>query len=240
MFERFIKYKKIDEILDKKLNEVKISFVFTTLIVIIFEILKVYENINNYNEAFKNITIYIAAALIGVLGIILAGISIITSSLNRKNMSLIEKVNGNDVVERILTSFEFLAFLVGTQIISFFIIYICLYSSYSMPSKLLFYMTIVLVIYLFIFSIFYTVALVGNSIQFFLSAQKYNEINSLDKTVISILNEVKIDFLFKLLCENKNISSEDLINSLYKYCKDNNYEKKDEVMEYFKDLYDIK
>lgn len=239
MFTRFLKYEKFNELLDAKLNEVKISRIFIVLILIVFEILGIYENINSYNDAFKNISIDIATALIGVLGIILAGISIITSTLNKKNINLIEKVNGKDVVEKILTSFEFLAFLIGVQIVSFFIIYMSLFSSYSIPSKLLFYMITTPIIYLFLFSVFYAVSLVGNSIQFFLAIQNYNEISSLEKSVVSILNEVKIDFLFKVLCENGNISNEQLISALYEYCEENNYEKKEEVIEYFKELYDI-
>lgn len=239
MFTRFLKYEKFNELLDIKLNEVKISLIFIFLIAIVFETLDIYININNYNEAFKNISIYIATALIGVLGIILAGISIITSSLNKKNINLIEKINGEDVVERILTSFEFLAFLIGVQIVSFFIIYMSLFSSYSIPSKLLFYMITTPIIYLFLFSIFYAVSLVGNSIQFFLAIQNYNEINSLEKNAATILNEIKIDFLFKVLCENEKISDENLIKSLYNYCKENDYEKKEEVIEYFKKMYDI-
>ena len=95
-------------------------------------------------------------------------------------------------------------------------------------------------IYLFIFSIFYTVSLVGNSIQFFLAIQNYNEINLLEKNPATILNEVKIDFLFDVLCENSKISKQDLAESLYKYCKGCDYEKKEEVIEYFKKMYDIR
>lgn len=240
MFNRFLKYKKFHELIDFENLETKISFVFIILTIIFFESLGIYKNISSYIEAFKNITIYIATALIGLLGVILAGISIVISSLNKNNMKKIEEINGDGTIEKILSSFEFLAFMIGIQVISFFIIYISLFSGIVINTKLLFYILLIIVVYIFIFSIFYTISLVGNCIQFFLISKLYDDINEMEKSKVEILNEIKIDFLLEVLCENKHISKENIIKSLEIYINKQDINNKEEVLEYFKQFYGIK
>ena len=227
------------EVFNLKLFESKVSLIFTLGFIFIYESLDIYNNFNEFQIAFQNIAIYIAAALIGMLGIILAGISIMTSSLNRDNMKLMEILNDKYVTERVLVSFEFLAFLIGIQVIVFFNIYLILHSSMNLIPKPSLYFIIIPTVYIFIFSLFYTVSLVGDSIQFFLTTKTYDKINELDKSIISIANELRIDFILKLIIENGRIDDTAILNSLIKYCEISNFDKKEEVLKYLKSVYDI-
>lgn len=237
MIERFLKYRKYKEILSFKVIECRIALLLTLIFLLLFKILNVYNEFEFFEAALQNVAIYIAAALIGMLGIILAGIAFMTSSLNKENMNLIEKVNGPDSIEKVLVSFEFLAFMVGIQVVVFFGIYIILFSNLDLIGRIYFYILLGIIVYLFIFSLFYTVILVGDSIQFFLTTRTYDEINELDKSVVSIANEVKIDFILKILTENCNIEIEEMINKLIEHCESCDMDKKEEVIDYLRRMY---
>ena len=77
--------------------------------------------------------------MIGLIGIILAGIAIIIGTLNNDNMSIIEKNVGEDAIEEILISFEFLAFISAIEVVIFFILYLILYSQEYLWNKTIFY-----------------------------------------------------------------------------------------------------
>lgn len=237
MFSRLLKYKKFNELFDPSNLETIISIILIFLIIIIFERLNIYENILQYIEALKNIAIYIAAALIGLLGVILAGISIIISSLNNNNMRKIEEINGEGTIESILCSFEFLAFIVGIQIITFFMLYLYLYTTNMKITKMLFYILVIIIAYVFIFSIFYTVSLVGNCIQFFFISKIYDDIDIMEKRTVEILNQIEIEFILTILCDRNNIDRSDIITDLREYINEQEIQNKEEIIKYFDKIY---
>ena len=122
LINRFNKYNKFKEFTDLDSMEVKAALFLTILTFIICGIgLNLYENFNDFEPALQNICIYISTAMIGLIGIILAGIAIIIGTLNNDNMSIIEKNVGEDAIEEILISFEFLAFISAIEVVIFFI-----------------------------------------------------------------------------------------------------------------------
>ncbi|CEQ14862.1 hypothetical protein [Paraclostridium sordellii] len=237
MIKRFFKYNKFNEIANLKLIECKIAFLTTLILLFVFYKIKIYDEFKLFEPAVQNVAIYIAAALIGMLGIILAGIAFMTSSLNKENMESIEKINGSNSIEKVLVSFEFLAFLVGIQVIEFFTIYIILFSTLNLVGEITFYGLAALITYLFTFTLFYTVVLVGDSIQFFLLTRTYDKINEMDKSVVSIANEVKIDFILKILIENYGIEVEEITSKLIEHCENCTIDKKEDVITYLKNMY---
>ena len=178
--------------------------------------------------------------MIGLIGIILAGIAIIIGTLNNDNMSIIEKNVGEDAIEEILISFEFLAFISAIEVVIFFILYLILYSQEYLWNKTIFYLISFIIIYLFIFTIFYTVSLVSNTVHFFISIKKYDKISLEEKSLINIANEVRIDFIISLILKSNDINKDEFSNALLEFVqKCNVSNKKDELENYLKKYYKI-
>ena len=104
-------------------TEVLISFFMTLVIVITAYNINVYENLNQYIEAFKNVSIYIASGLLAMIGIILTGIALMLGLLDKDFRKLIKETVGENGVDEIIGHFKFITINVGIASILFFIIY---------------------------------------------------------------------------------------------------------------------
>lgn len=238
LINKFIKYNKFREFIDLEESEVKISIVLTIFFILVCSyILDIYGNFSKFEPALQNISIYISTAMIGVIGIILAGISIIVGTLNKENMKLIEHLNGKGTIEEILISFEFIAFISAIQVVMFFAIYLVLHSNKYLLNKTLFYIIMAIIIYIFIFSLFYIVSLIGNTIYFFIDTKKYDEAIEEDYSIIAQANQIRIDFILNTILSSNKIDKETFKNLLLEYNEKTNNSKKNEIEEYFKKYY---
>lgn len=237
MISRFIKYKKFKEFLDYESMESKVALLMTVIFVFISECINLYEKFDIFESAIQNISIDIAAALIGMIGIILAGISIVISSINKENRKVIEKLNGEDTIEELLVSFEFLAFIVGIQTLVYFCLYLILYSDISIIPKLPFYIIVSLLVFNLTFTLFYTVQLVGNSTRIFIMSKKYDDFTEENSDILQLANEVRIDFIFKVLSEILNKDTDDIVESLREYTLHCNIEEKELINRYLDNYY---
>jgi len=173
--------------------------------------------------------------LIGLIGILLAGIGFITSIFTKDKRIIINEISKEGVIENILVSFEFLAFIIGIQVFEFFLIYLCLYSPQKLVSSFYFYIITIMSIYFFVFTIFYTISLIGNCIQI------HSILNNLDKGIyiqkdlLSKANEVRIDFILKLILNNTEPQT--FRNELLKYVENSTMKNKEEVKKYLENYY---
>lgn len=233
----FREYNKWGDIINLNLMECQVSLILTLVILIILGLLDVRGHYKCFETAFQNIVLYISAALIGMIGIILAGIAIIIGVLNKEIKVQIEKANGADSIERILTSFAFLTFIIGLQIVMFFMIYIALYSPNKVFPTIMFYCSIGLISYLFLFTIFYTVSLVGNCIKLYIIANTYSDIIYLDKNIYTKANEIRIDFILHSLLQGE--TKQEFLDKLYKFIDESRLDNKEQLKKYLNEYYKV-
>lgn len=239
IFKRFTKNKKWYEYIDFKSFECQMSLSITVLFIILaVYFLDIHNNFNDYLVVLQNITIGIAQALIGMLGIILAGIAIIVGVLNKDVLKSIEKINGKDAVKPILSSFEFLAFNTGLGVMVFFLIDLILYSPKGLVGEFTFYLILAVISYFFLFLIFYTISLISNSIKFFFITGIYNDINDKEQNIYEIINELRIDYILSLVLKDTNTSKEEFLRDLNQFVSSSNIEDKEAVRAYLKKYYE--
>ncbi|MFJ7932114.1 hypothetical protein [Peribacillus sp. NPDC096448] len=211
---RLTRNKRWFDFVNFKNLECQAALLFAIVLLVVINLLHVHETFSSFLIAFQNITLGIAQALIGMLGFVLAGIAIITSTLKKDVVKKIEQVNGKGTIEQILSSFEFLAINISISIVLFYVVYLMLYS----PSKLIgtgfFNCMVFLISYLFIFTIFYSAALVSNCAKLFLINNTYEEIVTNEKKLIEVANEVRIDFMLNALFQENQISKEEFLMRL--------------------------
>lgn len=235
IFGRFNENKKWNDYFNLKTFECRISLLMVAVIVVTFVILRVYDNFNDFLTPLQNITIYIASALIGMLGIILAGIAIIIGVLNNNIVKSIEKLNDKGSIQKVLVSFEFLAFNIGIGILIFFLIHIILYSHKGIIPEFPFYFVLIIISYLFSFIIFYAVSLISNSVRVFFITGLYSDIINNEKTIYDLSNEIRIDFILRSIL--KDTSKEEFLAKLFEMIDSSDIKDKEAVKTYLKNYY---
>lgn len=213
--------------------EVRLSFVFTAILIFLSVLLDVYGKFHLYSEDVKSLLYCLIGAFIGIAGIALSGIAILVSMFTEKQIATIEKNNGEGVIEKIMSSFAFLAFNVIIAVIGMIIIIMVIIGVEWMPSQPVFYFVEAVVLYFVFFNMFYMVSLVFNCIQCFAIRRIYDT-NS-EKDFFDKANEVRIDYVLTYILSQNNISREQFLETLDKYSANSEYEK--ELIEYFKNYY---
>lgn len=142
------------------------AIVFAIMFGILLSVL-LFCNQQNFFELAKNLTGILLPALIGLLGFYVAGLAMLSSLVNN---DIVEILSERSQIERligVLTCYYFAGVIVLVTIVSFIAAYIFL-SFDHMPYMPLVYISNFALSYLFFLSVCYTVALLGNCINFFI------------------------------------------------------------------------
>ena len=118
MFDRIKIYKRYRDYYALKSFEVITSLILTFLFAgVLLAYLQIYENFSLYIDSIKDMVLSVIAGNFGLLGMALAGMAIITSLFSPEVLKIINRVDKNDTVNRVLSSFEFSALNIVIQII---------------------------------------------------------------------------------------------------------------------------
>ena len=235
MIGKILEKKKYKDFYNFKAWECKVSIIITIIIflLLINTPVDIVTNFSNYIETLKNIVIYIASGLLAMIGVIMAGIALILSLLSKKFRQSIKGIGNTDPSKDIMLSFEFLVINLAFGSILFFLLYFMLSVDINIGIWP-FYITLFLFIYYFNFLIFYTIALIENTIDLYFIKDLYEEIDLQDKSLYDKVNEIRIDYLLK----NSNVTSkEELLESLESIVDEMNIQNKDEIKKYFRNYY---
>lgn len=245
MLGRFNEYGKWKDYIAIRSFEFKFS-AGTTIIIFLYLllVLDVHNKFTNYVVPFQTFTSGILQALIGMLGIILAGLAIVISMLNNEMVKEIEKQvekkeGKKHAISRILTSFEFLAFTISIWIFLILIINITLYSKDNLINGFLFYSIVVITLYFLSFIVFYTVALISNCVRIFYISNLSTVVTENEQTLFDRANEVRIDFIIKTISEDKKISGEEFLSELNKVIDSTYPESSEPLKKYFESYYGL-
>lgn len=250
IFNEFFKSKKWKEIYDVNSLEVVISLIVTMIVsVLVYEILN-NSSMNEINTIIRTLTKDIAISLMGLMGFLITGLAILISGISSKVMNLITERKKDKTMNKIFLGFYFEGLIIGILMVILLIAYII--SFFDRPLNIRFCMVMVIILtYLVVFTIFYSVGLIGNCISVFRIVNNYSVeeniiINNMDLTEKDkqLYNELKIMVLEQMLIiqpeefeKEKRLSIyiellEGYINSV---CKDEN--QKLRILNYFNKIY---
>nr|DAQ78130.1 MAG TPA: protein of unknown function (DUF5316) [Caudoviricetes sp.] len=239
MITRFNKYNKWKDYYSLKETEVRISIIGTVLIIIFLRYLHVYEDFKLFEPAIKEILLYLLAGFLGMIGFALSGIAIITSLFTDEQVKRIEKTGNQEVVERIMCSYEFLAFSVGVLLVVVMLLYISLFSSRDIVSAWLFWIITVVICYCALFSVFYMIALVGSTIRLYKIKNICVTQNATQ--LLPEINQIVIDFILLYIIEKNSITLKELYSKIETKIIESSLEteKKCQILDYLRNHYDI-
>jgi len=238
MIKRIKEYKRYEDYYSLISMEVKSSLLLTlflTMFLLVF--LNFYNEFFEYQEDVKQLLTAIIGGEFGLLGMSLAGMAIITSLFSPETLKLINKIDKNDVINRLLSQFEFSAFNLGFQISYLIIFYFAISSNRNLVNVYIFFTAFVLTAYHFFFNLFYIIALIGNCIEINVIKNSCDTISLNEKTRMDIANEIRIDYILAVLLKDKGFNREQLKDSLNLIIDKSNISDKESVKEYFKSYY---
>lgn len=237
MIKLLSKHNRWRDVIDIRNTEVKLSVIFTIVLTIAAFRFSIYENFYLISEQVQNLLLEILSAMIGFIGIALSGVAIITGLFSQKEIEAIERVNGKNKFEQIMSSFLYISLCCACYTMLICVTYICIALNRPAVNRISFYIFIAFMIYGICFIMFYIVSLVGNCIRIFSIRNKYNKTQ--EKTLYEKANEIRVDLLFKIILENLHAEEDfsDFIKLLEKYTKEYDPKNADEIIDYFHSYY---
>ena len=142
----------------------RFAFLFTAVLSVLF----VYifnENTGEFINVAMNLIEILLPALIGLLGFYIAGLAIMASLIGKKTIELLDERSQIENLAGVLFCYYFAAAAVLITVIIFLFCYLFMVIDYQSPVWIT-YLCIFLSSYSFLFSICYTVSLLGSCINF--------------------------------------------------------------------------
>lgn len=241
MFKRIKEYKRYLDYYYIKSIEVWLSLSLTILFdIFIFIFLNFYADFNLFENAISDILLCIIGGEFGLLGISLAGMAFITGVISPELLSILKKHDKNNVIDRVMSQFEFSAFNLAIQIILLFFCYFAILSNRTIVSFAVFVAIFSIILYHLLFNILYVVALIGNCIKINNIKEKCVTVKKIEKTDIDILNELRIDYLLSRYLKHNDISSDVFMEGLNEIIDKTTFDNKNELKDYMRKYYKLK
>lgn len=238
MFGRIKKYSRYSDYYAVKCFEIKIAIVLTVISSYFFlGKLDFYEHFLEYQDDIKQIILTLVGGEFTLLGMSLAGMAIITGIFSPEALKMINSVDKNDTINRILSQFEFSALNLGIQIAYLLFMYLLIVSNRAVTAFPIFAICFVVTIYHFIFNMFYIVALIGNCIKVNEIKNICTDISSFDRSNISIANEIRIDYILAMLLKERDIKRETMLKDLFNIIDKSNISNRQEIKDYLSNYY---
>lgn len=238
MIERIKKYGRLCDYFAFTHFEVYGSIICTLIFgFVLFRVFGFYDGFLGVQDDVKQIVCEVIGGSFSLIGMSLAGMAIITSLFPPEVLALIEKVDENDTINRVLSQFEFSALNLGIQIVYLTIIYMAIASNQEMVGKAFFTCIVVLVLYHFFFNIFYIIALIGNCIKINQIKNACNKVSSVEKSIIDRANEIRIDYLLAIVLSDRGIDRKQVLGKLDEMIEKSNDANKTEIKNYLRNYY---
>lgn len=238
MIERIKKYKRYKDYYTISCFEVRIAILVTiSLAGLLLGRLNFYENFVEYQNDIKQILTVIIGGEFTLLGMSLAGMAIITAMFSTESLRIINSIDKNDTINRVLSQFEFSALNLGIQIVYLIALYLIIASNEETTAFPLFLLCFLVVTYHFTFNVFYIIALIGNCIRINEIKNKSNNIALISRSNIEVANEIRIDYILAILLKEKGINRDGMLKDLFNIIDKSKISNKQEIKDYLLSYY---
>ena len=203
--------------------EVRLAFFFSFVLTCILIIAGIYNDFSSYIEGIKNLIIYVMQAFIGLLGTILAGLSIMLFLFTSKGL---EKIGQNkETGHKMLLSYVFLCLNIVFVVFVLLILFLVLLIPKNLVNILTFTIITFSTIYYVFFVLFYTVALINNAVVLFRFDSKIRSKISSEELLDSLFKDVvdRIKIYISLSDKKDDISLKDIKKVAKKIINSLNY-----------------
>lgn len=168
-FSRMLELKKYKSLYDVSSLEVIFSILSTFIFLLLFPLISDYGEKISVLEKLVAFYDSIGMAMIGFLGVIIAGLAISIALISNKVFNYIKENNHLNAIESLLYGFYLLGFITAVQIIIMVVLHIVSMTNIPITRAIFIIDEVIgsILVYLFTFSMFYTVKLIGVGLQLF-------------------------------------------------------------------------
>ncbi|MCT4543391.1 MAG: hypothetical protein N4A63_07600 [Vallitalea sp.] len=212
-----------------------ISMIISSLGYFIYQV----NGIQNFTSIIKNVILGFGFSLIGLLGFIITGLSIMISTFDNKSIDTIRKSGRLIRLKSILFSFYFIGLVIGVEVLFSFILFFIV--SIDISFNMTFYwISCLLYTYVASFVLLYSVSLLGTCFHMFFIKFGYQE--SSKNTLQQEINflHLKVDALSKILYGNDIYEYDQFIECLEQIINDEYPECKEELFKRINEYYNLK
>lgn len=243
MIKKFWKYGKFKEYFAWAFENI-FALIGTVLLVIATYYLKIYEDLQNYISILDSTFGVIIGALIGTLALIFSGIVFWGSLFDKKfRKKIIEYTKDEKTIDKLYTSYLFLACNILGNIVFTVLLILALNSSREKVGQIFFIIIEIVYVYWLLFILGYLVAIMKNGIKLIWLRDGAEENEKDKKSLYESANELRIDVLFELLCRNMTAEEthDTLMNILNNRIKllDKPEEEKRKLAKYLENYYKL-
>lgn len=235
MLRSIFKYDKLKDVINIHETEVWLSIIISICLCWVLKGLDLYDNFNSFISTIDSILNCFIEGYLGIIGFALSGMALMLGLFGKKQIESIEKLNGKGVLEEIMSSYAFLAFVSAINLVILVVISFAIVSDKPLIAERYFWVLVCVICYLTLFNVFYAVALVFNCISLFIIYKLYNTETVNDN--LSIANEVRVDYLLRMLVQICQLSREDVLNQLEEESVGLPTETRDALKKYFEKHY---
>lgn len=231
---------RISDIINIKEWEVRISFLSTIIFIVFFYVMDFYSQFIAFQGCISEVIICLLGAMFGLLGFSLSGLAFLTTLFSKKEIKLIEKINGKGVVKQLLSSYSFLSVNIAIQILVLLVIYVLLASNKNLICEGLFWSIVGIELYHINFILFYTVALIYNCVKMYSIKNNYQDVIENEKNFYIRVNEIRIDYILSILSNIHGFSLDEIKEDIIRVINDSTIEEeeKNKIIRYIKSQYE--
>ena len=171
-FSLLLSTKKWKELYNQR--ESKIAVFFALCITCFLHIAYKNTEFSDFMELLNNLLQIAIETSVGMLGFIISGLAIFTGTITSKLVRNIDSDNKINSIIGILYSFYFIGAIIGINIVVYISLYVFAMSDIVFNEGL-FVLISGFSLYLYLFSIFYSISLLGTCIRLFFVSYKYSE-----------------------------------------------------------------
>lgn len=254
--------KKLFDYINVRNVEVLLSIFSSVILFSVMYFTNVYSNFSVLTDKISDITLCIIGALIGVLGILLAGVAFIAELFTPEYIEALtyglkiskekrgkvrankgrrtECETGEEIMDMLMGSFVFLSLHIGFYVVYLVGIYFLINSPIEIISKVPFYIVLYISLYMIVFTVFYTIALIYNCIELNIIKNRFYNSYKKEKSFFDKANEIRIDMIIAtLLSEYEGDKETKVLSALKEVTNKSNYTdiEKIELLRYFEQVY---
>lgn len=262
MISKRIKLKKILDYINVRNIEVLLSIFATIVIFFAMFFINIYSNFHILIGNICDTILCIIGALIGVLGILLAGVAFIAGlftpdyiealtyglkiskekrgKIRTNKGRRVQCETGEEIMDMLMGSFAFLSLHIGLYVVYLIIIYFLINSPIEIIPKVPFYILLLVSLYMLVFTLFYTIALIYNCIELNIIKNRFYNSYKKEKSFFDKANEIRIDMIIAtILSEYGGDKEAKVMNALKEVTNKTNYSdlEKMELLRYFEQVY---
>lgn len=229
-----IRLKDVRRYVDVEQPEVRWAISVSTVIEIFFLIIPIYSNFSQYSEVISDILLYIIAGIISLLGVAVAGITLLTSFFSPDQLQCMDRHHPG-AFDELVADFQWFSLSAIFQTILLILILFLVHSPYPLAPKFCFYIIIFITEYGVFYHLFYVYALIGNFSTLVRIKRSISLLQSHEQDIGEYALELQLDYLISLILHQDINAAHSFYLDLIDFISKSNIANKEAIIENIKE-----